>query len=202
MSVSRLSLPVAAALVLGALLPAAAQTPVRVRGTIEAVDGGNYTIKARDGSDVKIHLVDKPRITALVKSTIEDIKPDSYIGIVSVTGADGQQHATSVHIFPAAMRGTNEGQFAWDTGPKNLMTNGAVRTKVSAKEGPLLTLNVKDEEKKVVIDPTTPVVSFVPGTAEDLKVGAHVIVLNATRLADGGLETAAINVGRDLTPAM
>ena len=202
MSLSRFTLPAAAALLLASLLPAAAQTPVRVRGTVEAVDGGNLTIKPREGAEVKLHLVDKPRIIALVKSTLDDIKPDSYIGIVSVTGTDGQQHATSIHIFPAAMRGTNEGQFPWDTGPKNLMTNGAVRTKVSEKDGPVLTMNVKDQEKKVVVDPTTPIVSFVPGTAEDIKVGAHVVVLNATRTADGGLETAAINVGRGLTPAM
>lgn len=193
----------AAVALLAAIVPAAAQqTPIRVRGRIEAVDGQMYTIKARDGQDVKIHVVDRPRITALVKASLDDIKPDSYIGIVSTTGPDGEQHATSVHIFPEAMRGTNEGQFAWDNGPKNLMTNGAVRTKVAAKDGQTLTLNVRDSEKKVVIDPTTPIVAFVPGTSEDLKVGAEVIVLNATRLADGGLETAAINVGRGLKPAM
>ena len=193
----------AAAALFAAVLPALAQqTPVRVRGRVESIDAGVMTLKARDGTDVKIHLVDKPRITALVKSTVDDIKPDSYIGIVSVPGADGEQHATSIHIFPEAMRGTGEGQRPWDTGPKNLMTNAAVRTKVSAKDGQTLTVSFKGEEKKVVIDPSTPIVSFVPGSADDLKAGAEVVVLSATRTADGGLETAAINVGRDLKPAM
>jgi hypothetical protein len=189
-------------LALSSGLAVAQQTPVRVRGAVEAIDGSHLTIKSRDGADVRVHLADKVRITVLVKATLEDVKPDSYIGIVSVPESDGMQHTKSIHIFPEAMRGTGEGQRPWDTGPMSLMTNGSVRTKVSAKDGQLLTIKAKDEEKKIVVDEGTPIVAFTTGTMDDLKVGAQVIISNAVKSEDGTFEAPAINVGRNLTPAM
>ena len=52
----------------------AQQPPVRVRGTIEAVDGQMLTIKTREGSDVKAKLDDKAMIVAVVKASIADVK--------------------------------------------------------------------------------------------------------------------------------
>ena len=54
---------VAAAVAMLFALPALAQNPpaappVRVRGTIEKVDGANLTVKARDGMDVKVAVTD------------------------------------------------------------------------------------------------------------------------------------------------
>ena len=54
------SLGILAIAALLALLPASAQDspPVRVRGTIERVDGSNMVVKVRDGSELKITLAD------------------------------------------------------------------------------------------------------------------------------------------------
>jgi hypothetical protein len=38
---------------------AQAQDTVRVRGTIASIDGATYVIKARDGAELKVALVDK-----------------------------------------------------------------------------------------------------------------------------------------------
>jgi hypothetical protein len=40
---------------------ALAQDMVRVRGTIESIDGPTYLIKARDGAELKVALADKAR---------------------------------------------------------------------------------------------------------------------------------------------
>src|SRR6516164_8039061 len=52
--------PILAAAGLALLLTTAAnaQTPIRVRGTIERVDGPTYVVKARDGTEVKVTLAD------------------------------------------------------------------------------------------------------------------------------------------------
>ncbi len=48
--------------------------PLRVRGTIEKVDGQTLMVKARDGTQYTVKLADNPRITAIVKATLADIK--------------------------------------------------------------------------------------------------------------------------------
>jgi hypothetical protein len=65
------------------LLPAAAQQqgPSRIRGTIESVDGNILTVTARDGTTQKIGLASDLVITGLVKTTLADVKPGSYIGV-------------------------------------------------------------------------------------------------------------------------
>ena len=40
---------------------ALAQDTVRVRGTIERIDGSTYVVKARDGAELKVALADNPR---------------------------------------------------------------------------------------------------------------------------------------------
>src|SRR6266581_290398 len=80
--------------------------PVRVRGTIERVDGPIYVVKARDGTELKLTLADKPSIAALVKASLSDIKQGSFVGVTSMPQADGSVSALEVHIFPEEMRGT------------------------------------------------------------------------------------------------
>src|SRR5215469_7462583 len=67
--------------------------PVRVRGTIERVDGAIYVIKARDGAELKLTVADKPQIAALVKASLADVKQGFFVGITSMPQPDGSQKA-------------------------------------------------------------------------------------------------------------
>src|SRR5882724_8997664 len=72
---------VLAGLGLAGIAPAAfAQDTVRVRGTIERLDGAAYVVKTRDGQIVKVTLGDKPLFVAMVKSSMADIKPGMFVG--------------------------------------------------------------------------------------------------------------------------
>src|SRR5947207_1784773 len=89
----------AAAIGLASMLllgPAAAQDTVRVRGTIEKVDGDMLQIKSRDGTDLKVKLAPNPGVSATVKATMADIKPGSYIGVGALAQPDGSMRAISV----------------------------------------------------------------------------------------------------------
>jgi outer membrane lipoprotein SlyB len=188
-----------------AALPAFAQQPqtVRIRGTIEKVDGQDLVIKSRDGSDLNVKLAENARVLALVKASISDIKAGSYIGVTAMPEADGVQRAIAIHIFPEAMRGTGEGHRPWDLRPNSTMTNAAVESAVASTEGEVVMVKYKDGEKKVIIPADTPIVAYAPGDKAEIKPGAKIIIMGAQKQPDGSLLAPAINVGRDgLTPPM
>jgi Domain of unknown function (DUF5666) len=192
----------AVAIMASSIGTASAQDTVRVRGTIERIDGSTYVVKARDGAELKVALADNPQIAGVVKASLSDIKQGSFVGITGMPQADGSQRALEVHIFPEAMRGTGEGHYPWDLRPQSTMTNANVEQVVTAVEGQTLTLKYKDGEKKIFVPANTPIVVYVQGDKSDLKPGAKVFIA-AIKQPDGTLQGRAWRVGRDgVTPPM
>jgi hypothetical protein len=177
-------------------------TPSRVRGAIESVDGDVIAVKSRSGEDVKLHMTGDIRVVGIVKISLADIKVGSFIGATTVPGPDGTNNAVEVHVFPEDMRGTGEGSRPYDLRPNSTMTNATVAESVVGNDGHTLMVKYKDGEKKVLVSPETPVVTYVPADKSDLKAGAKVIAF-VKQLPDGSFETNRISVGRDgLTPPM
>jgi hypothetical protein len=194
--------------VIAAVSPALAQQTsqqtVRVRGTVEAVDGSLLSVKSRDGQTTyKIKMTDNVAIRGIVKAALSDIKQNSFIGVTGMPQADGTQKAVEIHIFPEALRGTGEGHRPWDLLPNSTMTNAAVAQMVKGVEGDEITLKYKDGEKKILVVPETVIVTYVPGDKSELKPGSKIFIAAARKKDDGTLEAASISVGRDgLTPPM
>jgi hypothetical protein len=178
-------------------LPASAQETVRIRGTIERVEGPVYVVKNRDGAEVKLTVTDNPLYVAIAPSTMADIKPGMFVGSAGMMQPDGTQKAIEVHIFPESMRGTGEGHYDWDLKPQSKMTNGNVEQSVAAVDGPMLSVKYKDGEKKLVVTPETVVVTYVPGNKDDLKPGTRIFVGAAKKQPDGTLQTPRITYGRN-----
>ena len=197
-----------ASFVLAALVTqATAQQPptptVRIRGTIEAVDGAMLSIKSREGADLKVKMADNATVFAVVKTELSEIKPGSYIGVTAIPDPDGTQRAIAVHIFPEAQRGAAEGFRPWDARPNSTMTNATVAETVQGTDGQNILVKYKDGEKKVVVPPDTPIVTFVATDKSEVKPGAKLIIFGATKKEDGTLEAPRINVGRGgVTPPM
>ena len=183
---------------------AAQQAPtVRIRGTIESVDGNTLAIKTREGSDVKVNMTDNVAVFAVVKTSLAEIKEGSYIGVTAMPEPDGTQKAVAVHIFPENQRGAAEGFRPWDQRPGSTMTNATVAETVKGTDGQNILVKYKDGEKKVVVPPDTPIVTFVAGDKSELKPGGKIIIFGAAKKDDGTLEAGRINVGRDgVTPPM
>jgi hypothetical protein len=180
-----------------------AQDTMRVRGTIERVDGSIYLVKTRDGTELRIVLIDKPVLVALVKASLADIKPGVFVGSTGMPQPDGSQKAVEVHIFPEAMRGTGEGHYAWDLQPNSTMTNANVEASVAGVDGQILTLKYKNGEKKILVTQETIIVTYNPGDEGDLVPGTKIFIGAAKKQADGTLQAARINYGRNgLTPPM
>ena len=182
-----------------------AQQPqtVRVRGTIEKIEGNQLLIKSRDGTDLTVNMAENVRVTAIVKAALADIKPNSYVGVTAMPQVDGTQKAIAIAIFPESARGAGDGHRPWDLRPNSTMTNATVDTMVAGVDGQTITVKYKDGEKKVIVPPDAVVVTSAPSDKSELKAGAKVLIFGATKQPDGTLSAASVNVGRDgLTPPM
>ena len=149
-----------------------AQQPetVRVRGTIEAVDGAMLTVKSRDNQTFyKVRVSGDAVVRGLVRASLAEIKDNTFIGVSGLPQPDGSQKALEIHIFPEAMRGTGEGHQPWDLVPNSTMTNAAVTQMVKAVDGDEITVKYKGGEKKIIVLPQTRIVTFVPGDKSELK---------------------------------
>jgi hypothetical protein len=186
----------------------AASPPMNVRGTIAQVDGNTIDIKERDGGVAKVHLTDNAKIVSVAKASLSDIKPGSFIGTAATPRTDGKLQAIEVHIFPESMRGTGEGNRAWDLTPKTSMTNGTVvqksnkveNNKVNNVEGNDVTVSFNGGTKIVTVTSDTKVVTLVPGDRSELKPNAKIFIPAATRTPDGALEANRVTVGKDGIP--
>ena len=193
----------AAGLIFGTAASALAQpAALRVRGTIEKVDGGTLTVKTREGDIVTVKVPDNVGVAGVVKRTLADIKPNDFVGIAAMPQAGKPSRALEVLIFPEAMRGTGEGHRGWDLMPESTMTNATVAETVTKVDGHILTLKYKEGQQTFVVAPETPIVSFAPGEKSELKPGAVIFISGATKGDDGSLSAARVTVGRDVPPPM
>jgi len=177
--------------------------PVRVRGTIDSVNGSTLNVTTREGNKAVIKLADNATVVGVAQSSLSDVKQGGFVGITAMPQADGTQKAVEIHIFPEAMRGTGEGHRPWDLMPNSTMTNANIDSQVATSDGQKLVLKYKDGEKTFIVPANIPVVSFVPATAADLKPGAKIFVVAGTKQEDGSVAAPRINVGLNgITPPM
>ncbi len=182
---------------------AAAQTPGKViaplRGTIDQVTDSNLQVTDRKGEKISVKLNDQTKVLSVSKGTLDDIKPDSFIGTAAVPQADGSLKALEVHVFAASLRGTGEGHSAWESadGKVDTMTNGTVG-KLVKSNGRTLTVTYGNQQKTVNVPEDVPIVTLDPGDRSLLKPGVHIVLFSATD--DKGERVATrISAGKDGT---
>ena len=177
-----------------AIAQAPANPPVRIRGTVERIDGTNLTIKANNGQSMNVRLADNYVVMGVAKASLADVASGKFIGTTTVGERDGALVALEVHIFPENMRGTGEGHYDWDLRPDSKMTNANVANVTSMGKDRVLTVQYKGGEKKVLVPESAVIVSFTPTERSELKPGARVFAVTQ-RQPDGSLTAARVNVG-------
>src|SRR5882757_4183782 len=181
----------------GVALPVSAQETVRIRGTVERIEGPVYVVRNRDGAELKLSLTDNPLFVVIVPSKMADIKQGMFVGSAGMMQADGTQKAIEVHIFPESMRGTGEGHYDWDLMPKSKMTNANVEHAVNSVDGQTLSVKYKDGEKKLLVTPETIVVTYEMGRKEEVQPGTKIFVAAAKKQPDGTVQAPRITYGRN-----
>lgn len=206
-----------------ALSAAAMAAPERVRGTVTEVSPTSVTLHTAD-KDVAIALTEKTAYLKVVKSSLDKVDKDSFIG-TATKEVGGKLIALEVVIFPPAMKGTGEGHYGWDrirdttqsggAATTSMMTNGTVTavqpgtanttmtngtvSSSDAKGGARqIMVDYKGGQQSILVPPTAPIVAFEPDTMADLAKGKVVFVIAND---DGGKLTAgAVAIGTDGAP--
>ncbi len=207
---------------------ALAATPERIRGTVSSIGNGSLVVHTTAGTDVTVGLGGSTKYNKVVKADLSKVDKDSYIG-TATKEVGGKLIALEVLVFPSAMRGAGEGHYGWDRIPdttlagggnasstmtngtvsavsaaggtaNSTMTNGTVSSASANGGAKTLTVTYKGGEQTILVPPTAPVVTFVPGTMSDVAVGKTVFIGASN---DGGKVTAnSVNVGTDVNPPM
>ncbi len=191
--IQKLCLQVALGLTLFAVA-AAAQTPTRVRGTVDGLAGDVLTVTNRAGDKVRVTLTAPVHVLALVNAKLADVTPGRNVGIASAPQPDGALRALEITLIPAGGSITPVNG-PWDLTPGSRMTNGSVGS-VTAAGGRTLTVNYGKGEQKIAVPEGVPVVTPTPGSTAMLVPGAHVVVF-ARKAEDGALTAGAVAVGKD-----
>lgn len=182
--------------------------PVRVRGTIQSVDGQTLEVATAGRGVVKLSVGERTGINGLEKKTIADIHDDTFIGTTAVKGTNGRWQATEVHIFPESMRGAGEGHYAWDL-PNSTMTNAAVAGIAGKRNGRTLHLKYSTNQGAatggvvdVDITPKTAIVAFTAGDRTLLVPGASVFALVVPQADDTAAAVAIVVETHGVKPPM
>ncbi len=205
---------------------ALAATPERVRGTVTAVTADSVTVHTND-KNVTVGLTPNTRYLKVVKSSLNKVDKDSYIG-TATKEIGGKMIALEVVIFPPAMKGTGEGHYGWDrirdttlsgssSTASSTMTNGTVTAVQSngatanstmtngtvsatgAKGGvKQITVSYKGGQQTILVPPTAPIVTYKPNTISGVVKGKTVFI-NASN-NDGKLTANAVAVGTKNAP--
>jgi hypothetical protein len=205
-SMTRRALATATVVAAFALTSVAAQAQnVRVRGTVEKLDGNVLTVKSRDGAELKLTLKDNANIRGVVKAKLEDVKAATNVAITSKPRPDGTLEAVELRIFPPGPFNSFHGDWDLTPGTPTFMTNGAMQQSVAAVDGQVLTVEYKippdkTDIKKILVTPRTIIATTVASTKADLKPGLKVFVANAPKLPDGSLDVGAIQVEKEIPP--
>jgi hypothetical protein len=145
---------------------------------------------------MKIALAPNYSVSALVKKTAAEVKPNDYVASTGVKGTDGKLHCVELRIFPEALRGTAEGQFPWDSMPNSTMTNATVTGIATAANGQTVKVNFKGTDSEFDIGPDCAVFGYTQGDPSLLKPGAAIFVV-ALKKPDGSLSASRITAEKD-----
>lgn len=192
----RLQVPLFAVAVMLAAAAADAQTQLRVRGTITAVEGNLLSVKSREGQDFRMELAPDASFSYMKKLSVADVKPGTPLGTSALTAPDGKIVALELHLFPAGRPVPGEGHRPWDLAPGSTMTNGMVTAVVEAGNGLELALSYKDGMQRVVVPAGIPIVTSQAGDRSLLVVGQYAFIA-ATVAADGKMTAQRLQVAKD-----
>jgi hypothetical protein len=206
-------------------LPAVAQSPTRVRGTVTAVDDGRITVKDYTGSAITLNTGGKTSYAYVVPSSLDDIKTNDFIG-AAVKGPSSALVAVEVALIPEDMRAGRIAFYAWDPLPDPTatkssdatvtgnvsnalgqtarladtnMTNGLVAAVRSGGAGRRLTVTYDHGRKSlsIAVPRRAPVVRYVLADRSALAVGSAVFIK-----INPGNEADLVTIGKGVTPPM
>jgi len=181
---------VAIALALQTTAPAAAPKPMstRLQGTVVSVTASSVTVSTARGNQTAA-FGPKLRVLELSKSSLDNVRNNSFIGTTVVPQPDGTYKSTEVHIFAPALRGMGEGFTKMNpSGSRmmanaavhmhvNMMANSTVRSMSSSAGGKTISMTFPDRRITIHIPQNVPVSYINPASRALLEKGKSVLII-------------------------
>jgi hypothetical protein len=204
---------------------AAFAAPERIRGTVKSISDNVLVVHTASGADETLNLTSTTGYLTVAKSKLDQIEPGGYMGVATKAIGDknvalgvllfppAMKGAAEGHfdwdpIRDTTLSGGSTTTSAMTNGTvtaaksaasagktTSAMTNGTVSSAGASGGARQVTLTYKGGKQTVLVPPTAPVVTVIPGNKSDVTVGA-VVFINAIR-QDGTLNAAAIFAGLD-----
>jgi hypothetical protein len=179
--------------------PAPAPQRTNIRGVVDSLNGDLLTVDTAKGT-LKITLAPTGQVRTVAKFNLADLAPGSYVQAAGVPQPDGSLKAIEVAVITSTPKAP-EGFGPYDLQPSATMTNANVTSIASAKvqgvDNRVLTLTYKDGEKKMIVGPNTPVVTFAPADRSVLTPGTKIVIINAVANPDGTYAATNVTAGRN-----
>jgi len=176
--------------------PAFAQEAARLRGEVTSTSGDTVTVTNQGGDSYDVTLTDDFSVLVYEYIEIGDVRQGDFLSIPSTEGEDGRKVAVSINVFPEALRGTGEGETAWDLTEDSLMTNATVGEVVNASDGSVIVVSYNGEDEPVLVPEGTPITEFNIAPDRDLAEG-DMAILFVTQEPDGEISANLAGVAED-----
>ena len=206
--------------VLFTCIPIGAVVPTKdLRGTIARIESGarpyretglgrpgdesehDIIVVKEDAIETRIWLGPEPKIFAVTKASMDDVKTGTRVSLIGIPGSDGLEAAKSVLILPESLGGA--GVNRWNTRLGSKMTTGRV-TEITANDHVLeLTLSYNRRKKKMIVETETPVVALAAADSSILQPATAVFIRSTKNVMDCEWEVYMVFAGIDrLVPPM
>ena len=156
--------------------PVFANDTVHIRGTIDAAQGNVVTVQTEDGARYDVEMAEDYTLIVYQDISITDIGMGDFLSIPSVPAPTGEKQAMSINVFPEDMRGTAEGEQAWDLTEDSLMTNATVGEVLNAADGTVLLVAHEGKLEPILVPAGTEVTRFAPVDDRRLEVGDQTVI--------------------------
>jgi len=166
--------------------------PMRLAGTVTAIDGSVVTLKADDGTETRLVMGSGLNLMAARPAEREEIKPGSLVATAARTQPDGTGRSYGFRLIAPGSPTLGSGR-----GPMpesgTTITNGTVTKVTKSAAGHEIDIAYDGGTRHVLLPPDIPVVSSFPADRTLLKVGVPVNAL-AARGLDGTVSALMIMV--------
>jgi len=195
----------------------------RVRGTVQSISDTELVVHTASGTDETVYLTNKTGYLTVAKSSLDHIDSGGYIGAATKSIGDklvalgvlrfppamkgtAEGHFNWDPIPDTTLSGGGTAASAMTNGTvavaapaagaqtvTSTMTNGTVSSAGDSGGAKQVTLTYNGGEQTILVPPTAPVVTVVPGSKSNVTVG-KVVFINALE-QDGKVSAAAVFVG-------
>jgi len=160
-------------------------TELRISGTVEKLDGNLLALSLSQGISIVVRLDSEPRVNSITKGSGSDLKAGSQVSAQVKSGQSGDLIAIQIVLFAPGSA---------VPGPDNAQLVATIKETNASPERPVLTVAVKDEDRKITIEPDTAIWIARAARIADIKVGLAV-TMTAVKREDGSLQVLRANIG-------